>query len=443
MSTQTLVPVVTVDTAFSSSVGTHPAARMFKQNKDGRSVLTLEGVPIFRSGTFRDSWGDQATWEDLHITQMVTNFDHLRASGVFADVPVRKGHGGFLSDPMDSLIGYVTSLSTKKATSPVDGQTYSYLLADYDILDPDAQANISSGLWRNRSAEVGHFVSNAEAEYWPTLVGFAYVDIPAVEGLNFSASSGKLHEFGVYIAKNHKGDDGMATKDTNPAPPAAPQPPAPPAAPAEPPAEPTAEGTGPEVEATEGDAQTNTSGGVVGPLTEADRVDVVPDNETAIPVTEPQSGPVFAKHGETFEFTISGIKTKDFSAVQKHITTLETALAERDTAARNEFCDTLATRGVVLASNLDATKAFATSLSSEQFAAWKATQDAAPALKLFGQYEVVTDQQSGDAAEFEIAVGIVEQHKRSNLKPDAIRETASYKKMVTLGDKLGLSYTKV
>lgn len=168
----------------SASFGPEPTKKFAMA--DGRNVLQLTDVPVFHSGTFRDSWGDLNTWEGLHISQMVLNFDYLKGNHTFDQVPVRKGHGSFLSEPMDGLIGWHSALRTADLQSPVDGNTYTYLLADYYIFDKDAAENVDQGNWPNRSSEIGVYVNNAQTEYWPCYMGFAYVDIPAVEGLNFS-----------------------------------------------------------------------------------------------------------------------------------------------------------------------------------------------------------------------------------------------------------------
>lgn len=152
-------------------------------NSNGAAVITRERMPVFRSGEFSDSLGRRHKWMSTHMRQMVDHYNLLKESDQFSDVPIRRGHGSMFGDPIDSLIGYITNLSMERRTSPVDGVEYDYLLADVEIIDPDAQEKINSGLWRNVSSEIGMYIDNDEAEYWPVFKGFAYVDIPAVEGL--------------------------------------------------------------------------------------------------------------------------------------------------------------------------------------------------------------------------------------------------------------------
>lgn len=176
-----------------------PAARTFEKpsSKGEGTSLIIEGKPIFRSGSFSDSEGFEHEWEVIHLSQMTDHFSLLSSRGVFEDIPIRKGHpdrgglfGGESRNRMDELVGYITGIKTEVRKNPTDGVEYTYLLADLEIIEEAAKKNVSSGLWRNMSAEIGPYITNNNAEYWPCLMGVAYVDIPAVEGLkNHSKSS--------------------------------------------------------------------------------------------------------------------------------------------------------------------------------------------------------------------------------------------------------------
>ncbi len=185
--------------AFSIGSGFGWKPTMFRKDN---GALSVEGAAVFRSGTFRDSMGEQGTWEPLHIKQAVDNYNHLSSSGIFADVPVRDGHSGWIISNMPGngrVVGYHTKLWNEQLTAPHDNQNYEYLLTNFDITDPRAAEQILNGTWRNRSAEMGTYRTNSEAEYWPVYMGVAYVDIPAVEGLKFSgnqpAATGRLFVF--------------------------------------------------------------------------------------------------------------------------------------------------------------------------------------------------------------------------------------------------------
>lgn len=174
--------------AFSTGFGLQPT-----QYRKDNGALVLQRVAVFRSGTFRDSMGYQSTWESIHMKQMIDNWNHLRDGKLFDDIPVRDGHPGWLIHGLPGngkVVGWHTALATEKLKSPVDDTEYDYILADYEITDPEAAANIENGTWRNRSAEIGTYTTNSEAEFWPVYMGFAYVDIPAVEGLKFRGANG-------------------------------------------------------------------------------------------------------------------------------------------------------------------------------------------------------------------------------------------------------------
>ncbi len=190
MSTSTLTPeqrrTVALFSDASSTLGAS-ASEIEWEMIDGANstkVLVLKRVPVFRSGEFADSMGYEHLWEDFHMQQMVMHYNYLRDSGIFANVPIRADHPSFLGGSIiGNVIGYHENLVAEKMTSPVDGEEYTYLLADMHIIKEEAQQSILSGLWRTRSAEIGPYTSNNKAELWPVYMGVAYVDIPAVEGL--------------------------------------------------------------------------------------------------------------------------------------------------------------------------------------------------------------------------------------------------------------------
>ena len=175
----------------------------FGKSDTGASVYSVAAMPVFRSGTFRNSYGEQQTWTDFHIQQIVSNFQFLRDSQTFKDVPVRVSHPDvWFRNAMEEVIGYVGNLRAEKMKHPGSGQEFMYLLADYDILDEKAAEKIANGLYRNRSAEISMYVDNNESEFYPVLTGFAYVDIPAVEGLNFGKRVANVRNFAM-----EKGDE--------------------------------------------------------------------------------------------------------------------------------------------------------------------------------------------------------------------------------------------
>ncbi|UYL87035.1 capsid maturation protease [Gordonia phage Hollow] len=373
-----------------------PGSGLFeKKREDGQTSLIIEGKPIFRSGNFEDSNGFAHEWETLHMQQMCDHYTLLKDREIFADIPVRKGHvdwGGIFSDPvrnaMDELIGYMTNFRTEDRKNPTDGQTYTYLLADLEILEETAIKNIKSGLWRNVSAEISGYRTNAGAEYWPVMMGVAYVDMPAVEGLKSQHSKAK-NNFSLIL------EDDMNTQNGNTDQQQA-APPAPPAAPAAP---------------------------------------AVPQNfqQPAAPATP-------------FQFKIAGKDTSDYAAVQAHIATLEsrnetleTAQREQFQASKAAFVKSLVDTNKLAAPSLDDTLDYAKDLDETQFAAWKKMMDGLPVIGITGQQGAGFSQsheqvQQGDQTQDKIdsLKGIISMHQSGGMSRDAIIETATYKELIQL-----------
>lgn len=375
---------------------------------DGETqVLEMTDVPVFRSGTFRDSFGIQHTWEPLHIDQMALHFDLLKQRGIFAGVPVRKGHPSFFGpDPIDSVIGWHTGLRTEERVNPVDNQTYTYLLATFSVIDPASALKVQNGLFAHRSAEVGSYIANNEAEFWPVYQGFAYVDIPAVEGLNFSkfASAAPVAAGQTFSIMDSE-KEAPVTGAADPNPPAAPTP-TPPATP--PATNPTPSGPAP----------------VPTPPN-------VPDPEPAATHSSAQN--------VQFMFTIGGRQTTDFAAVQAHVTALEDAQREQVKFAREAFVDQLATNNKITAPQIESTKAFALGLTDEQYTQWQATQSLAPAVPLLQTHGrgavgmVVPTTQTSEADEaYSIAAETVEHLRLGGMPQAQLEQTVVFKRLQQL-----------
>lgn len=396
MSTATLPTAARQNVALftlADSLSFKPKMRFGKaKNPAGAEVdaLVLEDVPVFRSGSFRDSMGFQHTWEPLHMDQMVSHFDLLKGRGIFKDVPVRRGHGALFADPIDSLIGYHTGLRTEKRTNQVDGEEYVFLFGSYEILDPEAMTKISSGLWRNLSAEVGSFLSNNETEFWPVYQGVAYVDIPAVEGLaSFSKYPGVGEKFSIMLGSEK---EAPVSGDTN----NGTQPQGTQTPPAAPPAQPAAQ-------------------------------------------LDPAA---FAR--ASFQFTIGGRQTNDFSAVQAHITSLETAQTETKNANRKLFIKGLSEGPTpkILAPQIEQIESYALGLADDAWTAFEKSWGVAPATPHTSQHGAAQSTPSasqpggnppaGEHTEVDTWAGIVQHHRRGNMPQKALEQTESYQKLKAL-----------
>jgi hypothetical protein len=371
--------------ALNSGFGIQPN----KYSKDN-GALVMEGVAVFRTGTFADSMGRENTWEAMHLNQMVTNWDHLRGNKTFEHVPVRDGHPGWIVNGQKGngkVVGWHTNVRVEEMESPTDGVKYHYLIADYEILDEDAKRDINSGLWRNRSSEIGTYLTNNQAEHWPVYMGVAYVDIPAVEGLNFSASQAGGFTPRVYVMF-----DNNKEKNVGDNPSAAP-----------------AQGGTPE----------------------------------AAPAASTSQHAAPAAPAQPFKFSVNGSETTDFAAVQAHITSLEAFRTETTKTNRENFVTALGAANKIPATQLDKFKAHVGSMTTEQFTAFQElygdmevpallAQHATPASNEGGSSPAQHTAAQGQATEITILRERVAMHKGAGASKATIEKTESYKRLVAL-----------
>lgn len=357
-------------------------------NEAGAAVISRERMPVFRSGEFSDSMGRRHKWMTTHMRQMVDHYGLLKESGQFADVPIRRGHGSLFGDPIDSLIGYVTNLSMEKRTSPVDGKEYDYLLADVEIIDPDAQEKIQSGLWRNLSSEIGLYIDNDEAEYWPVFKGFAYVDIPAVEGLK---------EF----SKSHTSTRTII----------------------------------------EGETMTTDSKTPVAPQVNTDHSG---KRETFAFTINGEATTDFSK----VQNYIKQVEARN-TELTTQVTDLSNFKKESITKEREGFIDQLAKDGKLVQTQVEDAKEFAKGMSDEQFEMYKKMNEASAPLPIMQEHGVqgqtpVSSHSNGSgtdeakAERIEILKEIVYGHS-ATMTLDALKEMPSYKELLTLEPNFTLS----
>lgn len=364
-----------------------------KDNGSGQEadILVIEDLPVFRSGTFRDSMGFQHTWEDIHMDQMVSHFDLLRNRGILKDVPTRKGHGALFGDPIDNVIGWHTGLRAERRTNQVDGQEYLYLLANFEVLDADAIQKISSGLWRNVSSEVGSWITNNETEFWPVYQGVAYVDFSAVEGLSqFSNHQGVGSKFSIMLNT----DEEIPVTQPH-------------VAPATVPAVPT------------------------GPA------------PTAQPAPAVQQFSAAELSRMNHKFTVNGQEVSDFAAVQAHITNLENAAAETKANNRKNFIKGLAEGSApkILATQIEGIEAYALKMDDASWEAFEKSWNVVSATPILGNHTAGNTGNQGQPTgtpqqnqndEVSTLEGIIKQHRMGKMSQTALENTASFKKLKQL-----------
>lgn len=356
--------------------------------------LLIRDYPVFRAGSFKDSMGELNTWTSQHLQQMVFNFNLLRDEGLFTDVPVRDGHRGFFGGGAPGsgagrVVGYVQDLRVGDAN--IDGEPL--LVADFEITEEDAANKIRTGTFRARSSEIGFYETNDEALYWPTFVGFAFVDIGAVEKL-FEKSTSEVYtpirDSEDSMTRPSKGGATATGEHEQP---------------------PANEETPPEEEET--------------PPAEEEEEET-PSVEEQEEEEEEETPPTTATHsaGGVHAFTIGGSQTTDFAAVQAHIDNLEGTLEEFNEHSRRAFVEQLAENGIIGAPQVDAMAEHAVGLTVEQYNQFTEMWEAASPNPTFGRQPGGTTNQDGTSG---------------TTSPDESTEESDLKERVEFARKSGVS----
>lgn len=356
-----------------------------------RGSKVFSGVAVFRSGTFSDSMGRRNTWEDLHIKQMVDNFDYLKKKNILMSVPARDGHKDWLVSNIPGrgeVVGWHRDVEQKTMKSPVDGKEYDYILADYEITQPYALEKIENGTWRNRSAEIGGWGTNDEAEFWPVYLGFAFVDFSAVEGLNFSSSQGARF-YSYFSGGTSRGD--AVTAD-----------------------------------------QTGQSGQPALPF---------PPNMTPQAPATQHGAPAASA---PFVFSIGGQNVTDPVQVQAYINKHEQFAKDTRDAGRKNFVAALKDAKKITAPQQDEMTAFAIGLDEAQYEQWSKMWELAPVAPVLGLHGGTAAtanpnnhaQASPEDQAIQDAEDIVRMHERGGvMSAEQVKATSAYKLLVTAGKR--------
>lgn len=370
----------------------------------------LRNFRIFKEGTFKDSMGFQRTWESIHIEQFIAHFHLLKDGGFFIDPPLRIDH----SFSARSLIGYIRDIYR-------DPIVPTFLAATVEFTEPEAWDKWKRGTLRARSMEVGEFETNGEALFWPVVMGTAFVDIGAVEGL-YQTQDNKLKQ--TYVFRDEENTltvgQGNSAPGPSPAPSNVSTPPTPPT-----PTSPPAPGPAPTPAPSPAPAPTPTP---------------TPTTEASASVTEPSTFHAPAGPAPVTHFRVNGATTNDFAAVQRHIDVLETAQREQTQQSRDDFVTSLGTSNRILASQVESLTNLARSMTPEQFDEFRKSYEVLPGSQLLASHGVqnnTTIPQNPAAGgteptELETLEEIVAQHKRAGMNPEKIQKTSSYKKLQEL-----------
>jgi hypothetical protein len=370
-----------------------------KTYKGSNGAKVYSGVPVFRTGTFADSMGDVTTWEPLHLSSMITNCNYLSSNHIMDGWQVRDGHSTWMVGGVQgrgNVVGWtLKDMETKTLKSPVDGQEYDYLLVDYTLTEAYAEQKLSSGTWRHRSSEIGTYKTNNAVELGPTFMGFAFVDMPAVEGLNFSSSNGSK----IYV------DLGGAYFNK-------------------------------ETQMPEGTQQQQ---GVALPLP------FLPVTAVTPPATQQHAAPVVpaAQTQPTFTFTCNGAPMADPTRVQTYINQLEAVITEAHDVSRKSFVAELVRGNKILAAQAAHYEKFALSLDDEQYVTWCTQTSGGPVLGQLGQHGTGQAQLTGTQSPtspaapanqaLQDAKDRVKMHRKMGMPQVALEKTDSWKAVIAAG----------
>lgn len=388
---------------FAIATGLSYADASVYKKKDGTGKIV--DLKIFKSGTFKDSMGFQRTWEPEHLEQMIFNYNLLKNRGIFPNVPVREGHPGIFGSG-GSVQGWIDTLR----------HADEFLVADLSITEPEALAKWERGTYRGRSLEVGMYETNDESTYWPTVMGLAFVDIPAVEGLYNKQTAeppDKKNKSTFHFSQVLLDDKEITVEgDQNPQPPA-PTPPAPAPAPAPAPPQPPAPAPAPA------------------------------PNPAPAPAPAPEPAP--APQQQHSMFKINGQDVQDAAAVQTHITSLESFVKETRDLNRKNFVSGLVASNKVLASQKEGMEALVLTMTDAQYEAFTKLHETTPPMPLLGNHgnqgggqppastgSGFTGGKATPEEQKEVLEETIAMHKRAGMSEENIQKTDSYKKLQAL-----------
>lgn len=399
-----------------SVIPTAAFAAKIKDRTTSTGSHILEGMRIFKKGTFKDSMGIERTWEDVHLEQMVFHFKMLRDGGYLPNVPIRVDH----SISVQNVAGYFVDVYRDK-----DDDTF--LAADVELTEPDAYDKWKRGTYRSRSLEVGMYETNDGALYWPVIVGLAFVDVPAVEGLHSRQTT--PHHFSQVLQDDDKENPSMFTFNGQQF--------------ADQAACEAAITYAAWVQAAEyaqslvdQEAAINYAAAL-----EAHNANAVALGVQGLTVVNAQ--PI--QHGAptTHTFRVDGQMTTDPVAAQRHIDTLESFRTETTKTNRHRLVDDLAKANKIGANQIDAMKSHVEGLTDEGFASFSKMYEAAPVHPLLqphggggGEGDPNGPQVPDAKAQFEIARDTVEQLKRSGMPQEQIEKTSAFQRYTALQAQL-------
>ena len=340
--------------------------------------MVVRDQKVFRTGTFTSMQGSTRTYSHQDLDLAVENFVKLRELNIIPNVPVREDHSTSIKD----VVAYFTDVR----------RFGDFLYADWEWVSLDAETKWNEKKYRNKSIEIGRYVTNEGTVYDPVVLGLAFVDHPAVEGLYRIAQSGDEMTTNTPEAQA-AADQAAADKKAKEAADAA-------TPPATPPVEPV----------------------------------VPPVVEPVVPPVEPVGSHSNAQMQQVHSFRMGGAVVNDYAKVQAHIDGLESFRQESIDGARKDFVDGLVGGNIVTGPQGVAFHGLVKTMNPDQFTAFKAGFEGMASSNLFGKHDLGGGGGADDAKSDRIAVleNIVANHRATGISQEDLAKKNSFLELQTL-----------
>jgi hypothetical protein len=365
--------------------------------------LIERDVKIFKTGTFTDMFGRTRTWTAEDLDKAVEHFYLLRDQNVIPNVPVREDHTISVKD----IVGYFLSVR----------RVGEFLFGDWEWASWEAKSKWDDKKYRNRSIEIGQYVTNDGTKYDPVVLGLAFVDFPAVEGL--------------YRIADHHGDDNMSkTPEEIAAEQAA----------ADQAAADQAAADAAAAQAAADQAAADQAAADAAAQAAADAAAAQAAADQAAADAAAQDGALVGAHRANMQphaFRLNGEEVLDYARVQAHIVELESFRETTIETARDAFVTDLADKRVITGPQAEKFRALVKTMSPEQFDGFKEGFDGAAPANLFARHDLgdggaPLDADAAKQDRISVLTGIVASHRARGASAEEISKLGSYQELQTL-----------
>jgi hypothetical protein len=358
-------------------------------------------VKIFRVGTFTDMFGRTKTWTGDQLDLAASHFRQLRTANILPNIPVREDHSLSIKD----VVGYFLDVR----------RSGDFMVCDIEWATTAAKDNWDSGKYRNRSIEIGEYTTNDGTKYDPVVLGLAFVDLPAVEGLYRIADHGDDH-----MTKPNTSDQAAADQ----------------AAADQAAADQAAADQAAADQAAADQAAADQAAADQAAADQAAADQAAADQAAADQAAADAGKPLVGAHSRPHAFRIHGAEVYDYAAVQAHIIGLETFRDETIQGARLDFVAGLSSGNIITSAQADSFRKLVPTMSVEQFDQFKAGFEGAAPANLFGRHDLGQGDGNGagDATADRISIleGIVASHRARGTSEEAISKMGSFVELQTL-----------